>query len=157
VGDETLTAILPRGCGADEVIQLVPRLRAALDSSRLSGPAVAIEWDGSAEDRDKARAEVGSGWPRLASTGAASSSWTSSRHEPVPRSATARRQLSVDGMAGSNQRRNIDGSLRLASSIPKSSAGARSLRTNLGRLLSSFSTARRCCAVWALRSLPLGK
>jgi hypothetical protein len=57
VGDETLTAILPRGCGADEVIQLLPRLRAALDSSRLSGPAVAIEWDGSAEDREKARAE----------------------------------------------------------------------------------------------------
>ena len=60
MGDETLTAILPRGCGADEVIQLLPRPRAAVDSSRLSGPAVAIEWDGSAEDREKARAEVGS-------------------------------------------------------------------------------------------------
>jgi hypothetical protein len=27
---------------------------------RLSGPVVAIEWDGSAEDPEKARAEVGS-------------------------------------------------------------------------------------------------
>src|SRR3954454_3907425 len=51
---------------------------------------------------------------------------------------TATENWPPDGNAGSNQRRNKDGSLRLASSILKSSAGARSLRTSLGRLLSSF-------------------
>jgi transposase len=45
----------------------------------------------------------------------------------------------------------------LASSAPKGSASARSLRTSLGRLLSSFSTARRCCVEWVLKSVPLGK
>jgi integrase len=43
------------------------------------------------------------------------------------------------------------------SSAPKSSASARSLTTSLGRLLSSFSTARRCCVEWVLKSVPSGK
>ena len=53
---------------------------------------------------------------------------------------------SVNGRAGSSQRRNTDGFLD-ASRASNSSAGVRSLRTSLGRLLSSFSTARRCCGV----------
>jgi hypothetical protein len=31
------------------------------------------------------------------------------------------------------------------------------LRMSLGRLLSSFSTAKRCCVEWVLRSVLLGK
>jgi hypothetical protein len=50
--------------------------------------------------------------------------------------------LGVNGAAGSSQRRNTDGPVE-ASTAAKSSAGARSLRTRLGRLLSSFSTASR--------------
>lgn len=59
MSDESLTFPLPRGCGPDEVIPLLPRPRAARDDSRLSGTYVAIDWDGSAEDREKARDEIG--------------------------------------------------------------------------------------------------
>jgi hypothetical protein len=60
VSDENLTAILPRGCGADEVIPLLPRPRVAFDASSLGASAVGIEWDGSDADREKARTEIGS-------------------------------------------------------------------------------------------------
>jgi transposase len=62
----------------------------------------------------------------------------------------------TSGMAGSSQRRNTGGS-QDASTVARSSAGGRSPRTRRGRLLSSVSTASRCCGEWALRSVPLGK
>lgn len=49
---------LPRGCSVDEVIPLLPRPRAARDDSRLSGTYLAIDWDGSVEDRERARTEI---------------------------------------------------------------------------------------------------
>ena len=49
------------------------------------------------------------------------------------------------------------GGLWEAGSAVNRAAGVRSSRMILGRLLSSFSTARRCSAQWVPRSVPLGK
>lgn len=58
MSDSSLMFPLPRGCGVDEVIPLLPRPRAARDDTRLSGTYVAVDWNGSAQDREEARAEI---------------------------------------------------------------------------------------------------
>src|SRR5215217_3520057 len=80
----------------------------------------------------------------------------SGSHQPPQQG--CRRQLNTDhGAAGRVLVNVATWTVVEASSVPKSSAGAWSLRMSLGRLLSSFSTARRCCAEWVLRSVPLGE
>lgn len=68
---------------------------------------------------------------------------------------TVENPASRDGV-GSGQRRNTN-RLSEVSSVANRSAGQRSCSTIRGRLLSSSSTALRCCGEWLARVTPFGK